>query len=56
MVLLLLPVYNSVPVYNSLIRKTTGTTRAGWVGGPLAVRVQDQNTDFLQLEAHGFDR
>ena len=32
MVLLLLPVYNSVAVHNSLICR---------VGGPLAVRVQD---------------
>ena len=32
MVLLLLLVYNSVPVYNSLIFWSTGTTRAGWVG------------------------
>ena len=32
MVLLLLSVYNSVPIHNSLIRWSTGTTRAGWVG------------------------
>ena len=31
-VILLLPVYNSVPVHSSLIRWSTGTTRAGWVG------------------------
>ena len=54
MVLLLLPVYSSVPVHNSLICWSTGTARAGWVGGPLAVRVQDQKTDVLP-EAHGFD-
>ena len=32
MVRLLLLVYNSAAVHNSLIRWSTGTTRAGWVG------------------------
>ena len=31
-VLLLLLVYSSVPVHNSLIPWSTGTTGAGWVG------------------------
>ena len=40
MVLLLLPVYNSVAVHNSLIRWSTFTTKDR-VGGPFAVKVRD---------------
>ena len=52
MVLLLSLVYNTVPVHNSLIPWSTGTTEVR-VGRPLAVSEQDYKK--LIFKAHGFD-